>query len=158
MTKERGHFKSLVKKALFLNNDVTNILFGEEFSNKSKAEQKRLFDDKVKSHLFLDEIIEGKDSYIFFDVIAPEVHKNTKRLMIILYAISHREILDDFTYGDDFYGNKSDMLGQAVEEALLDSSNSKEFGIGDLNLLQVDLFNSKDFYGVKMVFDAVTFN
>ena len=73
-----------------------------------------------------------------------------------MYLICHRDLLDDFKL-DDYFGNRTDILAQVVEECLLNSKNSNQFGIGDLLLSSVDIYNSSDYCGVQMIFDAECF-
>lgn len=152
MIKDRGQFKSNIKKCLYKNENLRQFLFGGENINVTP----HLFSERVKSHLFLDDILTDKKSYIFFDVICPQFTAQIKEIKIVMYVICHRAILDDYTQKDGYYGNRADVLSQAVEEALITDS-AKEFGIGDLQLEGVDLYNGKDYYGTQLVFNVPTF-
>lgn len=77
-------------------------------------------------------------------------------MKIVMYVICHRAILDDYTQREGYYGNRADVLSQAVEEALI-TDGAKEYGIGELQLESVDLFNGKDYYGTQMIFNVPTF-
>ena len=152
MIKDRGRFKSNVKKCLYKNENLRQFLFDGENTNITP----HLFSERVKSHLFLDDILTDKKSYIFFDVICPQFTAQIKEIKIVMYVICHRDILDDYTQKDGYYGNRADVLSQAVEEALITDS-AKEFGIGDLQLEGVDLYNGKDYYGTQLIFNVPTF-
>ena len=152
MIKDRGQFKSNVKNCLYKNENLRQFLFDGENTNITP----RLFSERVKSHLFVDEILTEKKSYIFFDVVCPQFSTHIKEMKIFMYVICHRAILDDYTQREGYYGNRADVLSQAVEEALITDS-AKEFGIGDLQLEGVDLYNGKDYYGTSMVFDVPAF-
>ena len=152
MIKDRGLFKSNIKKCLYKNENLRQFLFDGENINITP----HLFSERVKSHLFLNDILTEKKSYIFYDVVCPEISARIKEIKIVLYVISHREILDDYTQKEGYYGNRADVISQAVEEALI-LDNAKEFGIGDLQLESVDLFNGKDYYGTQMLFNVPTF-
>lgn len=152
MIKDRGQFKSNIKKCLYKNENLRQFLFDGENINVTP----RLFSERVKSHLFLDDILTDKKSYIFFDVICPQFTAQIKEIKIVMYVICHRDILDDYTQKDGYYGNRADVLSQAVEEALITDS-AKEFGIGDLQLEGVDLYNGKDYYGTQLIFNVPTF-
>lgn len=152
MIKDRGQFKSNIKKCLYKNENLRQFLFDGENINVTP----HLFSERVKSHLFLDDILTDKKSYIFFDVICPQFTAQIKEIKIVMYVICHRDILDDYTQKDGYYGNRADVLSQAVEEALITDS-AKEFGIGDLQLEGVDLYNGKDYYGTQLIFNVPTF-
>ena len=152
MIKDRGQFKFNIKKCLYKNENLRQFLFDGENINITP----HLFSERVKSHLFLDDILTDKKSYIFFDVICPQFTAQIKEIKIVMYVICHRDILDDYTQKDGYYGNRADVLSQAVEEALITDS-AKEFGIGDLQLEGVDLYNGKDYYGTQLIFNVPTF-
>lgn len=152
MIKDRGQFKSNVKKCLYKNETLRQFLFDGENTTITP----RLFSERVKSHLFVDEILTEKKSYIFFDVVCPQFSTHIKEMKIVMYVICHRAILDDYTQREGYYGNRADALSQAVEEALI-TDGAKEFGIGDLQLEGVDCFNGKDYYGTYLSFNVPTF-
>lgn len=153
--KERGLFKQIIKNILFTSDDVMKVLLDncEHLTAKQKRE---VFLDRVKSHLFIDDTLTEKGTYIFYDIVVPNVAPQIKECNIIMYLVSHRELLDDFGM-NGFYGNRADALSQAVEGALLNTRNAKQFGIGDLQLTSVDIYNSSDYYGVQMIFKADCF-
>lgn len=152
MIKDRGQFKSNIKKCLYKNENLRQFLFDGENINVTP----HLFSERVKSHLFLDDILTDKKSYIFFDVICPQFTAQIKEIKIVMYVICHRDILDDYTQKEGYFGNRADALSQAVEEALI-TDGAKEFGIGDLQLEGVDLYNGKNFYGTQLIFNVPTF-
>lgn len=152
MIKDRGQFKSNVKKCLYKNETLRQFLFDGENTTITP----RLFSERVKSHLFVDEILTEKKSYIFFDVVCPQFSTHIKEMKIVMYVICHRAILDDYTQREGYYGNRADAISQCVEEALI-TENAKEFGIGDLKLEGVDIYNGKNYYGTSMVFDVPAF-
>lgn len=106
--------------------------------------------------MFIDDTLTEKGTYIFFDVVIPNLAVQTKDCKVIMFLVCHRDLLDDFQM-EGYYGNRADILSQAVEEALLNTENANQFGIGDLLLSSVDVYNSKDYYGVQMIFDAECF-
>ena len=74
----------------------------------------------------------------------------------MIYAICHRDILEDYVK-EGYYGNRADILSEMIEETLLDDSIVKKFGIGDLSLDNVDIYNSVTFYGCIMSFSVRNF-
>lgn len=151
---ERGKFKQAIKSMLFMSDDVKKVLFGDERLTQEQAKEK--FNMCVKSHFFIDDTLTEKGSYIFFDVVIPNISTQIKDCKIVMYLISHREILDDYSL-DGYYGNRADILSQTVENALLNTVEVKEFGIGDLQLDSVDIYNSANYYGVQMLFSTSCF-
>lgn len=152
MIKDRGQFKSNIKKCLYKNENLCAVLFdGEDIKITP-----RIFAERVKSHLFIDDTLTEKKSYIFYDVVCSEISTRIKEMKIILYVVCHRDILDEYTQREGFYGNRADVLSQAVEEALI-TENAKEFGIGNLQLESVDIYNDKEYYGTQMIFNVPTF-
>lgn len=152
MNKDRGKFKSNIKKCLYKNENIRQFLFdGEDIAITPKT-----FSERVKSHLFVDNTLTEKQSYIFFDVICPEFSTQIMTVKILMYIICHRDILDDYTQKEGYYGNRADAISQCVEEALI-TENAKEFGIGDLKLEGVDIYNGQNYYGTSLVFNVPAF-
>lgn len=156
VTAERGKFKQEIHAALYNCEDIRNLLVGDS-TNMTKGEIRKAFKDRVKSHLFIDDTIEETDSYIFYDVIFPTLKSNIKTCQVVLYAVCHRDILD--TYSNEKYpGNRADALAQMVEDCLLnDKEVANSFGIGELTLDSVQLYNSRKYYGCYMQFSVPNF-
>lgn len=153
---ERGKFKNLISPILFESENICELLLGDD-ANKETSEKLIKFKEHVKSHLFIDDTIKETGSYIFYDVKIPYAHSNTKKCQILLYAIVHRGILDDGYSKKGYYGNRADILAEFIEESILSDDNIKKFGIGDIELDSLDIYNSKDFYGSIMVFSTENF-
>lgn len=153
---ERGKFKSLISPALFNSENICDLLLGED-AKKEGSDKLVKFKEHVKSHLFIDETIKETGSYIFYDVKIPYIHSHTKKCQILCYAITHRDILDDGYFKDGYYGNRADILAEFIEECILSEDNIKKFGIGDITLDSLDIYNSKDFYGSIMLFSTENF-
>ena len=155
MLKERGLFKQRIKNIFFSSNDVMRILV-DDYEKLTDKQKKEAFSDSVKSHLFIDNTLTEKGTYIFFDVVIPNFRTQTKECKIVMYLICHRDLLDGFNF-KDYSGNRTDILAQVVEECLLNPKNKKQFGIGNLLLSAVDIYNSNNYYGIQMIFDAECF-
>lgn len=154
---DRGQFKNEISAALYKNANIKRILLGNT-DGISPADVRKLFKDHVKSHLFVDDTIEATDSFIFYDVTLPSIHPQTKTCRVILYAICHRDILDDDVSIDGYFGNRADVLTQIIEDCLInDEETAKSFGIGKLSLESVDIFNDRRFYGYIMRFSVPDF-
>lgn len=155
-TAEKGYFKEIINNALYKNPEIIKLLLGDTTS-MTKSQIQQGFKKHVFSHLFIDDTIEETDSFIFYDVVFPEIHSNIKTCQVYVYLISHRDILDNY-YVEGYYGNRADILSQMVEDTLLnDDDIVKEFGIGELELDSVDVYNSRRFYGCVMVFNVPNF-
>ena len=156
MLKERGQFKATIKNALFSSPDVLTALLGKDANTIPMTNKREMFHARVKTHLFIDTTLTDRNAYIFFDTVIPDVSVQTKECKIILYSICHRELLDEFSM-EGYSGNRADILSETIEEALLDEKKAKEFGIGDLLLDSVEIYNAKDYYGCVMIFSAECF-
>lgn len=155
-TAERGKFKEEIHSALYKSQDIKDLLLGD-LGGMSTSKIQTDFKNHVKSHLFIDDTIEDTDSFIFYDVRIPFLHSNTKECQIILYAICHRDILDDY-YREGYYGNRADILSQMIENCLInDEDTANSFGIGKLSLDSVDIYSSTKFYGCIMTFSVPNF-
>lgn len=155
-TFERGDFKEKINKALYNSDDIIEVLLGD-VSDLSTTEKLTKFKEHVKSHLFIDDTIESTESFIFYDIICPSLESNIKDCRIILYLICHRDILDGY-YKDGYSGNRADILSQIVEDTLInDEKTVNSFGIGELTLDSIDIYNSTHFYGCIMTFSVPTF-
>lgn len=155
-TAERGKFKTEISGALYKNEDLRDLLLGDT-SGMSATQIRTAFKDHVKSHLFIDDTIEDAGSFIFYDIKFPFMHTNTKTCQVIMYAMCHRDILETYTK-EGYYGDRSDILAQMIENTLInDEEVARSFGIGDLTLDSVDIYNSQRFYGSIMVFSVPNF-
>lgn len=155
-TAERGKFKKNIHEALYNSNDIKELLLGD-ISGMSASDKQKLFRKHVKSHLFIDDTIEETDSYIFYDVRLPDLTAQIKNCQVVLYAICHRDILDDYVK-EGYFGNRADVLSQMIEECLINNEEViNKFGIGELSLDSVDLYNATRFYGVVMIFNVPDF-
>lgn len=153
--KERGLFKHNIKNMLYASDDVMRVLV-DDYEKLTAKQKREKFLERVKSHLFIDDTLTEKGTYIFFDIVVQNIASQTKECKIVMYLVCNRDLLDDFEL-EGYYGNRADVLSQAVEGALLNEENAKQFGIGDLQLTSVDIYNSSNYYGVQMIFDAECF-
>lgn len=155
-TLERGRFKESIHRALYRSEDIRELLLGDT-SGMSTDELQQNFKKHVKSHLFIDDTITEAAAFIYYDVTCPLLTTNMKQCQVNLYAICHRDILDDYEKLG-YFGNRADVLSEMVEGALLnDKMVANEFGIGELTLDMVDIYNSQYFYGVNMIFSDPNF-
>lgn len=155
---ERGKFKNEIHTALYKSVEIKNLLLGD-LTGKSTDEIRRLFKKHVKSHLFIDDTVTETGSFIFYDVVFPVLKPQIKECKIVLYAICHRDILDDENMCfENYYGNKADILSEMIENCLVENEETaNSFGIGKLSLDSVDIFQDKRFYGCAMVFSVPNF-
>lgn len=156
MTKDRGRFKQQIKTLLFTSENLLEVLCGDVSGLSTKAKLD-MFNKCVKSHLFIDDTLTENGSYIFFDVVVPDVSVHTKECKIVMYLICHRDLLDDTYVKEGYYGNRADIMSEIVEETLLSDKNINQFGIGELLLESVDIYNSASYYGVQMTYAAECF-
>lgn len=154
-TKERGKYKMRIAKALLESNNIKDLILGDT-SGKKQIEVIKDFKKHVKSHLFIDETIKETETFIFYDIAVPALRPQVKELRLIVYCICHRDILENYEK-EDYYGNRADILSQMVEEILIDENIVKQFGIGDLTLDSVNIYNSTTFYGCIMDFSVHNF-
>lgn len=155
-TAERGKFKQEITSALYKSADIRDLLLGDT-SGMSTSDKQKSFRKHVKSHLFIDDTIEETDSFIFYDVRLPDLAAQIKDCQVILYAICHRDILDNYVK-EGYFGNRADILSQMIEDCLInDEEVANSFGIGKLSLDSVDLYNATRFYGVVMIFNVPDF-
>lgn len=155
-TGERGRFKQEIHAALYKSKDIRELLLGD-ISTQSASKVKAGFRDHVKSHLFIDDTIKETSSFIYYDVRMPYLHSTTKECQIVLYAICHRDILDDYEK-EGYFGNRADILSQMIEDCLInDKDVANSFGIGELSLDSVDIYNATRFYGCIMTFNVPNF-
>lgn len=155
-TAERGKFKNEIHTALYKSEEIKKMLCGDT-AGMSANDVRKSFREHVKSHLFIDDTIQETDSFIFYDVRLPNIHSNIEECQVIMYAICHRDILDDYV-ADGYYGNRADILSQMIEDCLVnDKSVANSFGIGELSLDSVDIYNATKFYGCIMTFSVPDF-
>lgn len=153
---EKGRFKKEISTALYKNKDIRELLLGDT-SKMSATELQKAFKEHVKSHLFIDDTITETSSFIFYDVIFPNIYSTTKECKVIMYVIVHRDILDNYDK-EGYDGDRADALSQMIENTLInDEKISNSFGIGRLNLDSVNIYNATKFYGCIMNFSVPNF-
>ena len=154
-TKELGSYKIRILNALLKSDNIKDLILGDTSDLKPK-EIINEFKEHVNSHLFIDDTIKDTSTYVFFDVILPRMRPQVKNVQVLMYAICHRDILENYSK-EEYYGNRADILAEMIEETLLDESIVKEFGIGDLELDNVDIYNTTTFYGRILAFSVNNF-
>lgn len=153
--KELGSYKIRILNALLKSDNIKDLILGDTSDLKPK-EIINEFKEHVNSHLFIDDTIKDTSTYVFFDVILPRMRPQVKNVQVLMYAICHRDILENYSK-EEYYGNRADILAEMIEETLLDESIVKEFGIGDLELDNVDIYNTTTFYGRILAFSVNNF-
>ena len=155
-TAEHGKFKKEIHAALYKNENLRELILGDTSSMSSK-ELRTAFKEHVKSHLFIDDTIEETTTYIFYDIAFPFLHTNTKTCQVVMYAICHRDILEDYSK-EGYYGDRADILAQMIEDSLInDEEVANSFGIGKLVLDSVSIYNANKFYGSILTFEVPSF-
>lgn len=152
---DAGMFKEFITSALFENDEIRNMILGKEVSSDKKT-QIDVFKKKVHSHLFVDDTVLETDTFIFYDVYIPYANSTIKTNKLIIYCICHRDILDNYTL-DGYHGNRVDILSELIEETLYDDEIRKKFGIGELSVEGVNIYNATRFYGRELRFDIPNF-
>lgn len=150
-----GLFKEKISAALFQNETIKEFVLSKSPKMNSRDTIKE-FQKHVNSHLFVDETVMDAGTYIYYDVTIPHIHSNIKECHVILYVICHRSIIDDL-YVEGYHGNRVDILSRIVEETLLDESIIRDFGIGELELDSVLIYNATRFYGRILTFSVPNF-
>lgn len=155
-TAERGKFKTEISSALYKNADIRELILGDT-SGMSKKQIQTAFKDHVKSHLFIDDTITEATTFIFYDVRLLYLHTNTKTCQVMMYVICHRDVLENYAK-EGYYGDRIDILSQMIEDTLInDKEVANSFGIGELTLDSVDIYNAQRFYGCIMNFSVPAF-
>lgn len=151
-----GLYKEKIMQVFFASNDVLEILLDGAIQETNGTEKIMEFNEHVKSHLFIDDVLENPESYIFFDLAIKGISSQIKNCKVYVYAICHRDILDGYAK-KGYYGNRADILAQTIEKELTNRKNANSFGIGELTLDGVDIYNSKNYYGRILTFDIRAF-
>lgn len=123
--KERGLFKQNIKNMLFSSDDVMKVLI-DNYENLTAKQKREVFLERIKSHLNIDDTLTEKGTYIFFDIVIPNIEYQTKECKVIMYLICHRDLLDDFEM-EGYYGNRADALSKAVEKIFINEENAKQY-------------------------------
>ena len=147
--KDLGHYKDTVKHILYQSDNVNELLYDAPRNRED-------FANHVKSHLFVEEILEEQGTFVFYDAYVPRVHTNTKTVVMSVWCICSKDILDGSYKKDNYPGNRADILAQFVEEAMLSKGNKQRFGVG-FDLTNTDFYNGKKYYGVVLSFTAECF-
>ena len=155
-TSERGKFKMEINNALYKNPDIIDLLIGDTTGLK-QGDIVKSFKEHVNSHLFIDDTITDTSTFIFYDVSFPSLKNNVKSCSIVMYLITHRSTLENYTR-DGYYGDRIDILSQMVEDTLINNEDvANSFGIGRLSLDSIYPYNSERMYGCIMNFSVPNF-
>lgn len=153
---DKGLFKEEIHSALYKNKDIVELLLGDT-DGMSKKEIQDAFKEHVKSHLFIEDTIKETATFIFYDVIFPRLDPNVKDCKILLYAITHRDLLDNYSK-EGYHGNRTDILSEMITNTLVgDKETANKFGIGELSLDTVEIYNATRFYGTVLVMSVPNF-
>ena len=152
-TIELGKFKTRINNALLKDENIQEILTGTTGNSREQFEKTK---KQIHSHLFIDDTIKDTGTYIFYEVFMPELRSQIKNIRVVMYAICHRDILENYSK-EGFWGNRTDILAEMIEDAMLNPSVLREFGIGELVLGNIDIYNSTEFYGRILVFTVPNF-
>ena len=152
-TIELGKFKTRINNALLKDENIQEILTGTTGNSREQFEKTK---KQIHSHLFIDDTIKDTGTYIFYEVFMPELRSQIKNIRVVMYAICHRDILENYSK-EGFWGNRADILAEMIEDAMLNPTVLREFGIGELVLDNIDIYNSTEFYGRIIVFTVPNF-
>lgn len=152
---ERRKFKQKVHKALFQNEELRDLLIGG-IGNKSTPTQLAEFKKVVMSHMFVDDTELEAGTYIYYDVQFPVLNVQIKNCEMVMYAICNRKIIADSGV-EGYSGDRIDRLGELIEDSLINDDVVKEFGIGDLKIDSIRIFNGSKFYGLCFTFKVPNF-
>ena len=130
---ELGKFKTRINNALLRDENIQEILTGTTGQTREQFEKTK---KQIHSHLFIDDTIKDTSTYIFYDVTMPDLRSQIKDIKVYMYA---------------------DILAEMIEDAILNPTVLREFGIGELVLDNIDIYNSTEFYGRILVFTVPNF-
>lgn len=154
--KELGTFKDLINPILYSSQNIREIILGN--SPLSESEQLHGLSHRIFSHLYTDDVMLEAATYIFYDVVIPRVGNTVKTCKLIVYCICHKDIINNFTK-QGYYGNRADALAQMVEEVFTDPEIIRQYGIGKLNLTNIDIYrDQRKMYGRILTFEVPTFS
>lgn len=146
MLKELGKYKHNFKKALYSSDKIRRILLEENYTDMPESEICKELDKYIFSHLYIDDLVDEEKTYIFFDVRMPHFGSSIKNCDITMFLICHKNIVDNY-YDKNYYGNRTDILTQYLEEILEQEDVKNKFGIGSIQITNLDIYNNTKFYG-----------
>jgi len=141
--KELGQYKIKISSALRKSENIKEILLGVGYDEELADGD---LEEYIIDHLYDDDVITETNTYIFFDVDMDNMRPNTKDCNVIMKFICNKSILDNYKK-DGYYGNRTDILTQMVEEIITDEKVAEEFGIGDIQFRKVGIYETKTMYG-----------
>jgi hypothetical protein len=96
-TIELGKFKTRINNALLKDENIQEILTGTTGDSREQFEKTK---KQIHSHLFIDDTIKDTGTYIFYDVTMPDLRSQIKDIKVYMYAICHRDILENYSKKD----------------------------------------------------------
>lgn len=150
--KDIGLYKNKILSTLINSEDFCNaMLIGKEYSEDNAD---ALIYTQLFPYMYIDETQTEVLPYTCFDIKIPYIPNGSiKKIQIIFWACSHKQCMQ--YHMKDYIGTRVDILSDAIERALHDS---KEFGIGKINLTSVGyVFPNTKYCTRELVFDVSDF-
>lgn len=147
MLKELGRFKNLINPLLYKSEKIRSALLGNDYADKFESEDAiiKALKEQIKSHIYIDDVVEEMKPFIFYDVVVPYTSSSMKDVQLVVYIMTHRLNLDDYSYRG-YQGNRVDIIAQMVEELITDPDICREFGVGKISLETVQIFERQKYY------------
>lgn len=153
---ERREYKQIVHKALFQNEKLRSILI-DGLQGKSAPVQMSQFKKRCLSHMFVDDTELEAGTYIYYDIEFPSLSGQIKECNLILYAICNRKLISDPGISG-YSGDRIDYMSELIEESLINNEDIvNQFGIGELKIESVRIYNGTKFYGLHFCFAVPNF-
>ena len=141
---------------------ICRLLLGDDYEN-SDIDMSKELDKYILPHLFIPETIMEQKTYIMLETYCKGTYGQTKTMQIIIQAICHKDISEYKEKPKDYYGLRYDVLAQYIEELLCPDNKEernkiiKKFGIGSLELKDVDIFLTDKYIGRTLTFSVPDF-
>ncbi|MBO5484375.1 MAG: hypothetical protein J5979_04100 [Lachnospiraceae bacterium] len=162
MLKELGKYKDTLSSIFAEDNNICSLLLGQNYENEVEDKNKEL-KKYILPHLFMENRLTENKSYLLMETYVLKSNASIKEMKMVIQAICHKDIITYEEKPAAYYGLRYDVLSQYIEELLCPNDKErikervKQFGIGRLELQNVDSFLSNYYIGHTLTFTVPAF-
>jgi len=154
--KDIGHYKNIINKALYADDNLRVALLGKNYKTELTTESAviKSLHEHIKSHLFIDEPILKTFSYVMYDVVIPTSYDKIQTMQLVVYVFCDKDCIDNLNV-KNYEGNRNDIICEIVDGILTRNDLRRTYGIGNLELSKLDLFERQQTVAGKILTYAV---
>lgn len=162
MIQKLGEYKHHLSSIFTKDEKICRLLLGEN-DNEDMTNPSSELENYILPHLYVEPAAPAQKSFLCFETYMTKATPAVKTIKIVIQAVCHKDILSYDQKPSGYYGTRYDVLSQYAEELLCPEDKEarqniiKQFGIGGLELQEIDVFSTDNYVGRTMTFLIPTF-